>query len=190
MDNSSIYVAGFFCDEDKTSLDELYKELREDDISLIGRNLSGGIYNSALDFADLEVIAFSFELLKNFIISGGYDVLKHYILRFWKIIQKDRSGKVPFTISIEGIPTLNGTENVKCKISGLLSKNQKEQAVIKTFELAKQIEAHQYELLKRSQYYNVFNAHIFSFDPETDSMSEIDIEKEIIKKTNNYDSEM
>ena len=63
-------LAGFFCDEDKASLDELYKELRENDISLIGRNLSGGIYNSALDFADLEIIAFSFELLKNFIISG------------------------------------------------------------------------------------------------------------------------
>lgn len=190
MDNSSIYVAGFFYDEDKPSLDELYKELRENDISLTGRNLSGGIYNSALDFADLEIIAFSFELLKNFIISGGYDILKHYILRLWKIIQKDRSGRVPFTISIEGIPTLSGTENVKCKIPGSLSKQQKEQAVIKTFELAKQIETHQYELLKRSRYYNAFNAHVFSFNPEDNAMSEIDIEKEIVKKTNSYDSEV
>ncbi len=190
MDNSSIYVAGFFNDEDKTLLDELYKKLCKNDISLIGRNLSGGIYNSALDFVDLEIIAFSFELLKNFIYSGGYDILKYYILRLWQTIQKGRSGRVPFTISIEGIPTLSGPENIKCKVSGTLSNKQKEQAFIKTVELAKQIETHQYELLKRSQYYNAFNAHVFLFDPEDNSMSEIDIEKEIVKKTNNYDSEM
>ena len=36
--------------------------------------------------------------------------------------------------------------------------------------------------MKRSIYYNAFNAHVFSYDNEKEFLSEIDIEKEVKKK--------
>lgn len=185
MDNNSIYIAGFFIESDKSLLNELCEDLQKNNISLSVRNLSGSIYNAALDFIDLEIITISFELLKTFIFSGGYDMLKFFILKLWRIAKKDKTSRVPFTFSIEGIPTLNGNENIKCKVSEPLSKEQREQVVDKVVELAERIEKHQFELLKRSQYFNAFNAHIFSFDPDNGSLSEVDITKEILNLMNN-----
>ena len=182
MQNNGIYISGYFDDEDLEVLNEYEKELADMNVSLFKRNLKGGIYNSALDFADLEVLMFSYELIKSFVFSGSYDIIKHIILKLWDTTKKFCGEKLPFTVGLSGIPTINGTENIKCKIYGWLSKKQKEKVIEKTFELAKQIEEHQYELMKRSIYYNAFNSHVFSYDNEKEVLSEIDIEKEVKKK--------
>lgn len=179
--NNTIFVSGFFNDSDLQDLNELKEELSEYEIALRMRNLLGGIYNSALDFADLEIIAFAYEMMKQFIYSGGYDVLKYFIVNIWYKINKSKN--VPFTIGINGIPTVNGPENIKCKISEQLSKKQREIVIDRTFELAKQIEEHQFELQKRSLYYDAFDAHLFRFDSTDETLKAIDVADEVRKKT-------
>ena len=140
--------------------------------------------HSALDFADFEAIIFSYELVKSLYYSGCYDFLKFMLLKLWNTIKNGKASEVPFTISIEGIPTVNGPENIKCKISGPLSKREREIALEQSFGLAYQIEKHQFELLKRGRYYDAFNAHIFTYDEENCSYTEMDIDAEIQKKVN------
>ena len=181
MDNS-IFISGCFSDNDQEQLSECCTELENHNVSLKIRNLNGVIMHSALDFADFEAIIFSYELIKTLYYSGCYDVLKFMLLKLWNIIRKDRPGKVPFTIDIEGIPTINGPENIKCKISSPLSKSERKIALEKSFGLAAQIENHQFELLKRSRYYDAFNAHVFAYDEKNCSYTEMDIDEEIQKK--------
>lgn len=180
--NDSIFISGYFGDSDQSQLNECRAELENHKISLQIRNLHGVIMHSALDFADFEVIALSYELIKSLCYSGCYDFLKHTVIKLWDTIAENSSNKAPFTIDIEGIPTVNGMENVKCKILGRLSRKEKEIALEKTYELAARIESHQFELLKRSQYYNAFNAHVFSYDSQECSYTEMDIDEEVRKK--------
>lgn len=182
MQDNSIYISGYFEDEDLMILNEYEKELKDMNISLSKRNLKGGMYHFALDFADLEVLIFSYELIKSFVYSGSYDIIKYMLLKLWDTTKKVCGKNTPFTVGLSGIPTINGIENIKCKIYGRLSKKQKEKVIDKSFELAKQIEEHQYDLLKKSIYYDAFNAHVFSYDLEKESLYEIDIEKEVKKK--------
>ena len=52
MQDNSIYISGYFEDEDLMILNEYEKELKDMNISLSKRNLKGGMYHSAIDFAD------------------------------------------------------------------------------------------------------------------------------------------
>ena len=180
----NIFISGFFSDNDQEQLSECYTELENHNISLKIRNLNGVIMHSALDFADFEAINFSYELVKSLYYSGCYDFLKFMLLKLWNTIKNGNTSAVPFTIDIEGIPTVNGPENIKCKISGPLSKHEREIALEQSFSLASQIENHQFELLKRGRYYDAFNAHVFAYDEEKCTYAETDIDAEIQKKVN------
>ena len=179
----NIFVAGFLSDKDKMQLDECRLELDKYNISLQVRNLNGTIMHSAFDFADVEIIAFSYELVKALYYAGLYDFLKYIILKLWHTVRKGPPSNIPFTIDIEGIPTINGPENLKFKISGSLSQDEKKIALEKSFELASQVEKHQAELLNKSIYNDAFNARIFAYDQQGSAYTEIDIAKEAQKKT-------
>ena len=134
---------------------------------------------SAFDFADFELIAVAYEVLQQFILNGGYDVAKYFFKKLWWDITKNRESNIPFTISIEGILTENGTETIKCKTQGQLSDEQKEKVLDKTFSLASQIEKHQYQLMEKNQYYAALNGHLFRYDLSDEELHEIDIGAEV-----------
>ena len=138
---------------------------------------------SAFDFADFELIAVAYEVLQQFILNGGYDVAKYFFKKLWWDITKNRESNIPFTISIEGILTENGTETIKCKTQGQLSDEQKEKVLDKTFSLASQIEKHQYQLMEKNQYYAALNGHLFRYDLSDEELHEIDIGAEVKKKS-------
>ena len=138
---------------------------------------------SAFDFADFELIAVAYEVLQQFILNGGYDVTKYFFKKLWWNITKNRESNIPFTISIEGIPTTNGTETIKCKTQGQLSDEQKDKVLDKTFSLASQIEMHQYQLMEKNQYYAALGGHLFRYDLSDEELHEIDIDAEVKKKS-------
>lgn len=178
---NQIYISGCFSDEDHSTLDEIKEELNKANIQLHCRNLSGTIMHSALDFIDIDMVALGWEFVQAMAFSGSFELLKLIVKKLWKLISKDRNTPVPFTFSISGIPSITGTENIKCKISGPLSDEAKEIAIQKGFELASQIEKHQFELLERDLYYPAVNAHLFRYDSEKTSYDEIDISAEVKK---------
>lgn len=185
MKTPNIFISGFFTDDDIQEISAIDTEINKRGITLEKHNLTGSIFHSALDFIDLEKISISYELVTALIYSGCYDFLKSLMLKLWYVAKKNDSEKVPFTVEIDGIPINNTSENIKCKIYGKLSQKQKDTIIDNAFGLAKQIENHQYELLSRSPYYNAFNAHVFKYDSETDSFTEIDLNEEVRKKTSN-----
>ena len=131
--NNAIYISGYLNDNEMIELRDIEKNLLNNHTSLSVRNLKGCIMHSALDFADLELILFSYELFKHFILSGSYDVLKYYVVQIWEKIHKTE--KVPFTIGVEDIPIGNAHENIKVKIDGKLTKKQKETVIDRTFDM-------------------------------------------------------
>ena len=145
--------------------------------------LPNTIMQSAFDFADFELIAVAYEVLQQFILNGGYDVTKYFFKKLWWNITKNRESNIPFTISIEGIPTTNGSETIKCKTQGQLSDEQKEKVLDKTFSLASQIEKHQYQLMEKNQYYAALSGHLFRYDLSDEELHEIDIVAEVKKKS-------
>lgn len=153
-------------------------------ISILKIDMQNKLLNSALDFTDLDLIAIGYILLQNILISGSYDVFKSVIQNLWTSITNKSSSKIPFTIRISGIPTLDGSENIACKVYGNTTKKQKDQIIEKTFELAHNISDNQVKLMERSMFYNSFGAHVFRIDADKLELSEIDIEKEIRKKVN------
>lgn len=173
-----IYISGYFIDEDNSVLDNYAKELHAKGVPLYVRNISGSIM-AAMDFADIEVIQIAYTVLQHFMLNGGYDLAKAFVVKLWEFITKGRSGKHPFTITIEGIPTKNGPETIKCKISGPMTKAMMNTAVTQTFSLASQIENHQYQLLARSRYYPAINGHLFRYNAESEEFSEVDLVEEI-----------
>lgn len=181
-----VYISGFFSDEDKPALDGFAGELREKGVPFYVRNLSGVIMQSAFDFADFELIAIAYPVLREFVMKGGYDLAKFFVIRLWNLVTKGRNSKIPFTVTIEGIPTTTGTETIKCKISEPLSKKAQEKVVDKAFELASQIENHQYQLLDRSRYYAALNGHIFNYDAESETLTEMNIEEELQKRAQKH----
>lgn len=180
MGLEGIYISGYFREEDYNILDDYANELNSKDINFYVRNLSGTIMQAAFDFADFELIAISYTVLQQFILNGGYDLTKYFFLKLWRFIKKDRKNKIPFTISIERIPTQNGFENIKCKIDGEISDDMKIKAIEKTFELASQVENHQFQLLDNTKF-KALEGHLFIYDSANNTISEMDIEKEIKK---------
>lgn len=179
MNGHAIYVAGYFDDKCKNKLAEYATKLKNENVILSSHNLSGELYQSVFDFMDLEKIGFGYELVRTFIYSGAYDVLKYWILKLWHLLQNKESSPCSFTIEIEGIPTINGTENIKCKITGELSEEQKTDVIDKTFALTQKITDNQFQLMERSIYYDAFNAHVFKYDLHKDEYIEMDIPKEV-----------
>lgn len=92
MDNI-IYISGYFNKEDEQFLNATSKELNDYGYSLCVRNLSGAIMQAAFDYADFEFIAISYEVLQQFFINGGYDLVKILLLKLWKMICKERSSR-------------------------------------------------------------------------------------------------
>lgn len=122
-------------------------------------------------------------MLQQIIISGGYDITKYFIKKLWSNIVKIRKSKVPFTISIEGIPYFDGIETIKCKIDGDMSDENKEKVIEKTIALASQIEKHQYQLRAKSRYYDELGGYIFKYDMTDEQFYEMNIEEELRRKT-------
>lgn len=180
-----IYISGYFSDEDYSTLDEIKEELNKANIQLQCRNLSGTIMHSALDFIDIDMVELGWDFIQAMIFSGSFELLKLIVKKLWKLITKDRNTPVPFTFSISGIPSITGTENIKCKISGPLSDEAKEIAIQRGFELASQVEKHHFELLERDLYYPAVNAHLFRYDSEKTTYDEIDVSAEVKKNRDN-----
>lgn len=179
---NQIYISGCFSDEDHSTLDEIKEELNKANIQLHCRNLSGTIMHSALDFIDIDMVELGWDFIQAMVFSGSFELLKFFVKKLWKLITKDRSTPIPFTFSITGIPSITGTENIKFKIGGPLSDEAKELAIKKGFELASQVEQHQFQLLERDIYYPAFNAHLFRYDPTREAYDEMDISAEVKKK--------
>ena len=183
MAMDGLYISGYFSDDDKLMLDNYADELHSKNVPFYVRNLSDTIMQSAFDFADFELIAVAYEVLKQFILNGGYDVTKYFFKKLWCNITQNRESNIPFTISIEGIPTANGSETIKCKTQGQLSDEQKEKVLDKIFSLASQIENHQYRLMEKDQYYAALSGHLFRYDLSDEELHEIDIVAEVKKKS-------
>lgn len=178
-----LYISGYFTDDDAPMLNAYEDVLKEKGVHLYVRNLSGVVLNASLDLFDIEAIVIAYNVLQQFIISGGYDITKYFIKKLWWNIAKMRESKAPFTIAVEGIPYLDGTETIKCKIEGDMSDENKEMVIEKTFALVSQIEKHQYQLMGKSRYYNAVGGHIFKYDPKDEQFHEMDIEEELRRKT-------
>lgn len=178
-----ICVRGYFFDKDQSILRECAEELNVYNVKLYVDNLKGRPFNGSLDFVPLEMIAISFEFVKSLVFSGSYDIIKHYIISLWNLAKK-KYDYVPFTIQIDGIPTENGEETIGCQFSEPLSDELKALAINRAFDLASQIEQHQFELLTKSRYYDAVGGHIFSYEKGDGSFSEIDVDKEVDRRQN------
>lgn len=180
--NNRIYISGYFEDFEKIELKDIEQKLSMHQISLSVRNLKGYLMHSALDFADYELIMFSYELIKTFLLSGSYDILKYFLIQLWEKVSK--SEKIPFTIGIENIPINNSHENIKIKIDGNLSKHQKELVINRAFDVVDNLISNDFKLKEKSRFYDAFNAHLLKYSLTEDTFEEIDIEKEILNKRN------
>lgn len=178
-----LYVSGYFLNSDASMLTSYEDELKEKGVCLKVRNLSNSLMQASFDFVDFEIIAITYEVLQQFFVSGGYDLTKYFFKKLWCDITKRSKFNIPFTISIEGIPTKNGTETIKCKTLGYLSDEEKQKVIDKTFSLAYQIENHQYHLMEKDQYYDALNGHLFKYDSTDEELHEMDIEAELKKKS-------
>lgn len=180
--NNRIYISGNFDDFEIIELKDIEQKLLMHQTSLYVRNLKGCLMQSALDFADYELIMFSYELIKTFLLSGSYDVLKYFLMQLWEKVSK--SEKIPFTIGIENIPINHSYENIKIKIDGKLSKQQKELVINRTFDVVDNLISNDFELKGKSKFYDAFNAHLLRYNFTEDTFEEVDIEKEILNKSN------
>ena len=183
MDENAIYVAGFFDGYCKAELESIQGEIERQGLVLYNRDLTGRIFNSALDFTDLDLIGFSYELLKNMINSGAYDLFKFWLFRMFKAVRGYGKYRVPFTIEISGVPTVYGPENIKVKISDELSDDERKYVIDRTLDLAEKISNNQIKLMRQGRFQSWFGGRIFFYDPQTSGLSEIDVDEEIRKKT-------
>lgn len=104
------------------------------------------------------------ELFKTVILSGCYDAFKVIVKNLWSsIFNQSKEYQESFTISIENIPTINGPENIRCKINGDINSEQKSDAIDKFFDLAMKIEENQYKLKEGSCKFRGPNGYVFRY---------------------------
>ena len=84
---NGIYISGYFTEEDHKVLDEYRNELEKNGIQLLCRDLTGSMMQSALDFIDIDVVEFGWDILKALAIKGGTGLIIFWIKKLWK---KDR----------------------------------------------------------------------------------------------------
>ena len=178
--DNSIFIQYNSSYSNNSMLAECNEELKKYNICIQSQDLNGTIMHGSLDFIDYEFIEFGYELIRTIILSGCYDIIKFSILNIWHSIRPHDSN-MPFTIKISGIPTEDGSENISCKIEGLLTEEQKTMVISKTFDLANNIANDSFKLKERSKFYDAFNAHVFRVDVDNESISEIDIDEEVRK---------
>ena len=183
MQENLIYIRYYSTNYDYALLHEYEEQLQQYEIQLAKEDLHGKIICGELDFISLDLIIFSYSLIQDLMIAGTYDVLKMILRNIWTSIRPSGNKHVPFTIELVGIPTISGSENISCKISGDVYESQKEKVVDEIYKLANNICNNTFELQKKSIYYDVFGAHIFNIGSETLEPVEIDIESEIRKKS-------
>lgn len=182
MGNNTIYVSGFFSEDELAEIDLIRKDYHDSSFDIKVTNLSGEALQSIFEYCDLELIAIPYTLLLGIISNGMYDSIKQCFLRLWSQIKHKGNMKqeMPLTIKIEGIPTINGPETIRCKIPGNLSIEARESAIEKTFALAKQIEKHQFELQKLRL--TTLEGHFIRYDDSKEVFYEIDPLEEVHQK--------
>ena len=184
MTSNNMLISGFFTEEDFISIKSFSKELDSYANNVGIQNWAGIPMQSSFDYMNVEAITIAYTLLSSLLLNGSYDLLKAFIIRVWRIIsiRSPKEKAIPFTISIEGIPTVDGPNVINCKIQGCLSDEQKAIAVDKTFQIAEQIEKHHFQLMKT--YYTERCGHLFRYDTNKGEYVEADMYAEIQEKIN------
>ena len=176
----NICFSAYYDEHDVSTINECANDLAKLNISLSVRNLTGSMFQAAHDFVDIQLIVFAYEMLRNIMMSGSYDILKMVFLKLWGTV---KDTVLPFTISIRGIPTDKGTKTVKFKVSGSLTNKQKSAFIDKSFELADRIVENNFELMKESKFYDALDGHIMIYDIDDASFTEMDVEEELKKRS-------
>lgn len=174
--NNVIKFHGFLDNTNKDVLKLEKEKLEQLGFQVSVYNCDGELYNSVFDFMDVNIVSIGFELLKTIIYNGLYDILKNYILTCWNSTSKNTDKY--FTIEIEDILTINGKENIKCKVNSPLTEKERELFIKETFGLVNNIVNNNVNLLERSKYYDAFNAHVFEYN-ENEKFSEMDVEQRV-----------
>jgi len=153
---------------------ECIRELRNFGIEVSMNDNSDVCVSCCGNFHSSIAIEILHELFKTVILSGCYDVFKVIVKNLWSSIFNQRKEyQEPFTISIENIPTINGPENIRCKINGDINSEQKSDAIDKVFELAMMIEENEYKLKAGSHKYKGANGHVFRYYSKDGNIYEV-----------------
>lgn len=163
-------------------------KLNEIGLSLYKKDLSGKMFNAALDFADIDIIIMSGNLLlQQLALNGTYDLLKATVVKLWSAMRRvhNNMSKIPFSIRIGRIPTPYGDKDITFKIVGDLSEKQKTLVINRAFDTVQKISEGNIHLMEKAKANEEFGgAHLLRIDPQKLSVSEIDIDAEIQKKVN------
>ena len=182
MNTYCVLITGFFTEKDCVSIREYSEEIKSYGIGIAIQNWASKPLQASFDYMNVQGLTFVYELLSAIVLNGCYDVLKAFFLRIWRIHRKrtPQNASIPFTISIENIPTVSGPTTINCKINGDLPESERAIVIDKTIQLAEKIEKHQFQLLKT--YYTERTGHLFRYDPNDKQYQEVDFYAEVLDK--------
>lgn len=187
MKECSIGAVGIFGKNSEPQLEECKNKFAEKGIQLYHEDISGHCFNAALDFVDIDSIMIAaIPIFQQFMISGMYDFIKSQLVALWSIMRNStkRMSKIPFSIKVSKIPTPAGNKNITFKIVGELTDEQKDMVIEKAFETVQKISEGTIQLMALTKAHEAFGGgNLLNIDPQSLEVSEIDIEAEIRKKT-------